>query len=68
MAKTSLSELKFEDCKAGGTFYLARDEKYRGFLTLHHEGEDIQRVLDQFETFKKVVDGEIKAKVVDDQL
>ncbi len=67
MAKTALSELKFEDCKAGGTFYLARDEKYRGFLTLHREGEDIQRVLDDFDTFKKVVDGEIEAKIVDDK-
>jgi len=67
MGKATLNELKFEDCQAGGTFYLARDEKYRGFLTLHCEGEDIQRVLDQFETFKKVVDGEIDAKVVDDK-
>ncbi len=56
MGKATLNELKFEDCQAGGTFYLARDEKYRGFLTLHREGEDIQRVLDDFDNFKKIID------------
>ena len=56
MAKTSLAELKYEDCQAGGKFYAARDPKYRGFLYLRDDNESLEKVLKEFDSFKRAVD------------
>ena len=58
MGKASLSELKYEDCKAGGKFALARDPKHRGFLYLIKDGERPEKMLNAFNSFKKIVDRE----------
>jgi len=56
MGKASFKELKYEDCKAGGKFALARDPKYRGFSYLVKENEPPEKMLKAFDSFKKIVD------------
>ena len=64
MSKTSLKELKYESCKAGGQFAVARDVKYRGFLYLVKDNEPPEKMLKEFDTFKKVIDGKIKVRIL----
>jgi len=47
----------------GTKFIQARDEKYKGFTTMLSPHDDINKMYDEFEFFKKVVNKEVFLEV-----